>query len=128
MAQTSEKFESVRIAQDSIWTSENVAQALSTTFANVLVLKQLKGSKQTNIIFKNLHASIGENYRVFVSNDPDSTDDVTGVSWHEKISSTAVAALATADIEITGSYSKIIVQANSASGTPTCSLWSKSRN
>ena len=38
MAQTNEKFESVRIAQDSIWTTENIDQALSTSFAKYLPL------------------------------------------------------------------------------------------
>lgn len=128
MAQTREIVTSVRIAQDHIVLTENVAQALSTSFANVLVLKQLKGIRQTNIIFKNTDGAISENYKVFVSNDPDSTDVVTGDSWHEKIASTAVGAGSTSDIEITGTYSKIIVQANSVSGTPSCSLWAKSRN
>lgn len=106
-----------------IW-GKNVNVTLSTTFANVLVIDNIRKIKDIAIHIGNEDGSIAENYLMMVSNNPDADpSDLTTTDWFEKVASNSLAAGDTEEILVTQPYAKIVIQMNSASATPNASLY-----
>jgi len=114
----------IGVAQENEIRGNNITVGLTTTFANVLVLSNIRKVQNIVIHVGNNDGAISENYKVFTSVNPDSDEsNLTTVDWFDKVSSTAISAGGTAEISLTEPYAKIVVQASSASGTPTCSIY-----
>lgn len=128
MAQ-SDSSRNIAVAHDYERTGQDESVSLTTTYANKLTIDMTK-LRSVTIMLRNTDDAIGENYKIFttVKRNPTSTPGTADDEWFEEVAEQTLAANAIQKQRITGEYTKLIVQAKSASGTPAMKIWYRGLN